>query len=195
MNSVREDLKYFTKPFHDRIEQSSGARALLNGDLSENLYQRILMNHYIFLKPIEVELERMDWSLFNFDIKGHLRTSRLNHDLLNLNVPANSIASLPYFEFLPQMNSHAKCLGVLYVVEGSMMGGRIITKKLETIFGEKANAITNYFRGFDDQSITKWNQLCSCLETNSNYANEKEQIIISACETFLLWEKCLNTIN
>lgn len=114
-------------------------------------------------------------------------------DLANLNVNAEFIAKLPLTLFLPQMGTPAQHLGVLYVIEGSMMGGKIIAKKLDSLFGEQAKPITNYFRGYDEKSMQRWDALCQCLERASNSENEQEQIIIAACETFLIWEKCLNT--
>jgi heme oxygenase len=134
---------------------------LFSNDLTEELYKQILLKHLQFLRPIEETLQSTNWNSFKFDIKEHLRVPRLQQDLTNLNVSPDTIANLPVFEFLPQMRTLAQSLGVLYVAEGSMMGGKVIVKKID----------------------------------NVEHGSMREQMIISACETFLFWEKCLNTTN
>lgn len=198
MNTIREDLKLYTKIFHESVEQSEGAKMLLSNELTIELYGQLLLRHYIFLRPIEEELQKMDWQNYDLNIKNHLRLPRLTRDLIHLNNSNILLTKIPNYPFLPRMNNNAQALGVLYVMEGSMMGGKFITKHIEKMFNEQHTSITQYFRGFDEQSMLTWSELCQCLDYAVHFDknpinNTKEQIIIAACETFLLLEKCLNT--
>ncbi len=100
----------------------------------------------------------------------------------------------PGFEFtvresveVPQVDSYERALGVMYVLEGSTLGGQIISGMLTKQLGDISNAYT-YYNPYGESTFEKWNHFKEKL--NQPFTPEQQQEMIAAAnETF----KTLNT--
>ncbi|WP_297332568.1 biliverdin-producing heme oxygenase [Flavobacterium sp.] len=65
----------------------------------------------------------------------------------------------------------AFALGVMYVVEGSSLGGRVIYKNIETSLGLNESNGASYFAGYGGTTGSKWK---SFIDVLTGYADEHE---------------------
>ena len=84
------------------------------------------------------------------------------------------------------------CWGGLYVVEGSLLGGRILNRKLDSLFGEDNNEGRIFFSWCAAQDARRWTRFCEVLERRGATAGVVEGIVDAANQIFasmLAWLK------
>jgi len=107
------------------------------------------------------------------------RSSALREDLTSMGTTATDIEALERCHWLPRIEP-AGLYGYAYVILGSMMGGKIIVKRLRTILGPAAS-----FHFYDDGngcSEALWASLRSDMEKNGK--DNVEAICATAVEIF-----------
>ena len=120
-------------------------------------------------------------------IAAHVRAARrlrlLAMDLSHLNVTvlpapgAGQCASVP------------AALGWLYVAEGSMLGGKVIARQLDYLFGKKLDG-RRFFSGTAEDA-SSWALLCRHLDGLDPDEDEVEQMIAGAEAGFAFFEASL----
>ncbi|MXN92417.1 hypothetical protein GR160_14405 [Flavobacterium sp. Sd200] len=74
----------------------------------------------------------------------------------------------------------AFALGVLYVIEGSSLGGRVILKNINNALGHDANGGATYFEGYGGQTGSHWKAFLGSLIGYETQNNAGEEIIAGA---------------
>lgn len=94
--------------------------------------------------------------------------------------------------FSTHYQTAAAALGGMYVLEGSTLGGQMISKHLSTVLGTTVAGKTTYLSAYANQTGTMWKSFLQLLcEAGTNNHNEDE-IIDSAVNTFFLLNNCLS---
>jgi heme oxygenase len=89
-------------------------------------YRRLLQDFWGFYQPLERKLVVLaDPLLFSPYSPQRSKASRLKQDLLTLGMTEAAIAALPLCGRLPAVPTPPRAFGVLYVIEGDPVGGRI----------------------------------------------------------------------
>jgi heme oxygenase len=114
---------------------------------------------------------------------GRSRLSALESDLLALGVDAERLATLP--PCLPAQGlaaSTAGCIGSLYVMEGSTLGGQVISRSLaETPWAPQAGLA--YFNPYGRQTAAPWRAFLTWAEQAAG-GQDHAMICDAAVETF-----------
>jgi heme oxygenase len=123
-------LKHETRALHDRLESGLG---LLDAPLSRDRFLRLLERFWGFHAAWEPAVARaLNDETF---LAPRLKLGWLQADLLALGRSPGDIARLPRcFEaaqLAPLPGRPAAALGSLYVLEGSTLGGRVISRALK----------------------------------------------------------------
>jgi len=135
-----------------------------------------------FVEPLEhLLVEELGRS--NLLVAGRLKTSWLSEDLHNHGLTSAQIALLPRCKALPPLDSDAKILGVCYVMEGSTLGGQMISQHIESKLGLKNGVGYRYFRSYGPEVGRRWQDFRALLLQQSNPRIDDE-IVASADETF-----------
>jgi len=93
---------------------------------------------------------------------------------------------------LPTIATEADCYGVLYVLEGSTLGGQIIRREVAQRFPDQAPLISRFFQPYGDRTRPMWTDFCSSLsDFGVAHPEAQDQVIASAQETFLCFERWL----
>ena len=87
----------------------------------------------------------------------------------------NKPVASPVFNIENQTTAFA--LGILYVVEGSSLGGRFILKNLETIPGLDNGKGVSYFTGYGNKTGSQWKNFLNFLTTYEEENNCEDEII------------------
>jgi heme oxygenase len=77
-------------------------------------------------------------------------------------------------------------LGILYVVEGSSLGGLVLLKALTNLLRTFDNRANSFLRGYGPQTQNKWRYFCGILNAIPFGRNEERVLVDRALEMFEL---------
>ena len=87
---------------------------------------------------------------------------------------------------LPQLPAPAKAAGFwgsMYVMEGSTLGGQLISRHLETVLGLQNGEGYSYFLGYGPDTGAKWKEFCKILSRETEDL-DPQQVVAAARLTF-----------
>lgn len=145
-------LKFETRPEHEAIEAALG---LTDRTLTHAAYRRTLERFYGFYRPLEVELQAtLGLAGHRLDLTERLKTPFLDADLRALGVESPEL--LPVCTSRPVVTDAADCFGCLYVLEGSTLGGQLISRHVREALGVTPETGGRYFYGYGDRTGQMW---------------------------------------
>lgn len=140
-------LKKVVKNAHDKLENDSVLLPLF-GDVSIEEYANALAALHGIYAAVEKNI--MDF-LSNqpelFDYQSRLKTPALENDLKAL-AKAPIISSIEF----PTPNNVPELVGMIYVLEGSTMGGQFLARKIGDKFPIR------FFTGYGENTVQKWQE-------------------------------------
>ncbi len=178
-----EALREKTRDSHKTIEQNWLLSSLMSPTLTTAVYIEVLKKFYGFFLPLEKILMK-EWQRTGLVkvMESRLKTPLLKKDLEFLIRDLNAIQIC---ENLPFSDSAAKCFGILYVTEGSTLGGQMIAKAVKQSLGMTNELGLSFFSGYSSRTMSVWAETCKIIEqfAQENQA-QKPQIVSAAVETF-----------
>lgn len=177
---ILQALRLETRPAHDQLEQNTFNQQLTAGTITEAATAHFLAKMYGFLAPYETRLRAQ-----NLGPEWEPVTRQRAHLILeDLQKPAAALEICPD---MPPLATWPQLLGAMYVVEGSTLGGQVISRQLA-----KANiALRSYFSGYGERTGPLWKVFCHLLAQEATPENEAE-IVNSARLTFQKLDAWLN---
>lgn len=115
-------------------------------------------------------------------IKNRKKTPLLEEDLISLGTQESSIATIPICQH-PTDITWENLLGYLYVIEGSTLGGQVITRILRDHLHLSPSNGARFFYGYGKKTKEKWDEYCAILNSVDD-RKKQECIIKSALFTF-----------
>jgi len=82
---------------------------------------------------------------------------------------------------LPDMNDLPSLMGIMYVMEGSTLGGQLIARHIEVSLHLSPGQGDSYFRGHGDRTGTMWKEFCLMLKTR--VSDDQTDAVVSAAKT------------
>lgn len=176
--TLLDRLKVETRPAHDRIERELDIPTRI---ASRTSYVGLLTRFYGFHAAWEGEVERLvaDAAFFN----PRRKTPLLMRDLRALGIPAGSIPAIATCRVLPHLSSPAAALGSMYVIEGSTLGGAVISRQVEQALGLEAASGCAYFRSYGRETGRMWTAFRAYLLARAQPGTEDE-VVAGATRTF-----------
>ena len=77
-----------------------------------------------------------------------------------------------------------RLLGVLYVLEGSTLGGMILRKSIAGMYGIEGDEGLAYYSAHGKEVMPNWMLFKARMNSNITCSEEQDRIIDTACETF-----------
>lgn len=176
---LSEKLKENTKQHHQLLEKKMVVR--MKSVSTQNEYAQLLSLFYSFFGGLEVVIDRYIDTALLPDYAQRRKSAALADDLLELS------AQLPLFALrndLPEIRDHIQCIGALYVMEGSTLGGKIIAKMMMQQLNVTDMPGLSFFKGYGEQTMAMWQIFKQYIDIPLS-ATEQEIIIQSANDTFL----------
>ena len=124
---ILKHLKKQTETLHKKTEEDNLAKYILDHSIDRETYKRLLQQNYLAYARIDALLASNS-STLTTELKPFVdkaKSRALAEDLKKLD------AEIPQVDPVNDSYSAAFLLGLIYVVEGSMMGGLLIRKNLE----------------------------------------------------------------
>lgn len=179
------ELKELTAPFHKSIESSKYPKLLLDSSCTREDYIEYLFKIYRFTSLVELRFYEYE-DMFEdnkIDIESRCHSNKALSDLKNLGINTKSI-EFENPKRIPKMDNFSKAFGILYLLEGSTMGGGVISSKLQNS-GFATNALT-YLKPYGESSMQKWSEFLYSFEKYASDKSVQTDIILSVCEGYLL---------
>ncbi|WP_172193652.1 biliverdin-producing heme oxygenase [Saccharibacillus qingshengii] len=190
--TILERLKNESAPYHDRVEANPYASAIMNGTIGLEEYRRYLELFYGFIAPLESRAEASQaLRESGYNLQDRRKTPMLERDLIRLGLSPAQIAALPLCSELPDLSTRSKLLGCFYVIEGSTMGGQMITKKLSKTLAITPEAGLSYFDAYGADTRIRWSEFRELLLQAGDREESCGEITETAVETFRLLERWL----
>jgi heme oxygenase (biliverdin-IX-beta and delta-forming) len=195
-SAARRALQAATMPAHERLHANAMFAALLRGDMTRPAYRRLLLRLLGLHEPIETSLDRLSadpllaWRGTSLGIS---RTARLRADLAALGVGQPEIDAAPRAQaLLPPLADPASALGCAWVVEGSALGGRVMSAKIKGTLQLTREAEGHAFFSADPGQPARWRGCCEALEACSARPDGLPAMVRAATATFAAFETWLD---
>jgi heme oxygenase len=180
---IHSNLKLRTRPFHEALETK--LRFLLSDAISLDQYKALQKKFYGFYRPIE-------WRLLSvagldedgLQLQARAKLPLLIDDMIYLSVGSDDIAGLPSCESLPRLGSVSEALGCLYVLEGSTLGGRIITGHIKKVLPLDEKRGCSFFNSYGSDVGRMWSSFLRALSLHCERHGEIDAVVNAACQTF-----------
>lgn len=170
-------LRSETSPQHEALEQNDFNQALTAGTLTAPGTAYFLAKMYGFLVPYEAALQQhaADFSPA-WEVPERMRAHLILTDLERL----ESAPDLPLCPAMPPLRTRPQLLGAMYVVEGSTLGGQVITRQL----AQAGISLRAYFTGYGALTGSRWKAFCQLLMEAAPTGPDQDEIVASARLTF-----------
>lgn len=177
--SFLNNLRSKTHASHTQLEQLPVSLSLISKDVNlqqycnylKSMYQVIYdteQNIFPFLKDTIPDLEKRK--------KAHL----LERDLNFLGRNNNGVRNFPLTCKIDTITL-PYALGIIYVIEGSTLGGRVILKNIQRVLGFTEEEGASYFAGYKSETSSLWRKFLDVL-TEFEAAHNSEKAIISGAD-------------
>lgn len=183
---LADELKKTTAQVHDQLEKRIDILSHLE---TIDLYKNLLIKFYQFYLPIEEQLQKYGNAL---PLEGRIKLHFLKNDLLAIGMTPEQITRLPKADPLPSLCTLAEAVGAFYVLEGSTLGGQVISKHLRQKLGILPEKGGGFFWAYGENTMPMWLKFKDFLNT---YEGDHGKALESAKNTFLALENWLCELN
>lgn len=178
-----KQLRLATAEQHRNLD---GALNIKNPALDRCAYLELLKGFY----GLHAAWEPRATAQFNSVIPGFYDRRRklhlLEQDLMALGLTHDSIAEVPVCEELACLTSFSAALGTAYVLEGSTLGGQILSRHFARSLGIGPNDGGSYFHGYGDKTGEMWREFGQMMESYAALTAIHEEVLEGAKRTFLI---------
>jgi heme oxygenase (biliverdin-IX-beta and delta-forming) len=186
------NLRQETGKNHQKLEENPLSKSILEPSVSLSDYQKYLSAMYGVTVACEQQVFPALTQLLP-DLADRHKADLVVADLKATGFSEADIQKIPVYHFI--FSSVAEAMGIMYVLEGSTLGGRVLYKHVNQALGLTPETGAAYFWGYGQQTGALWKSFMSALSDFAVGHNEREAIIESAKKTFSLIDHWLAGSN
>jgi heme oxygenase (biliverdin-IX-beta and delta-forming) len=179
--ACREALRIATQAPHARLHRHAGFAAVADGTIDLPTYRALLARLYGFYLPFERALAA-----------APMRTQWLAADLAWSGIDAAARGRIRACADIPPLPCLASRLGALYVVEGSALGGRALSRGLDRLLGPEGTDGRRFFAGRGADTSSTWSKFVADLAAYDSASPDRPRLIAAAAATFAVFENWLS---
>ncbi len=179
---ILKRLKDETRFSHQATEQHLD---LFSRMLTKSEYARLLGRFWGFYAPIETKIGQVvGLEQLPLNLSARQKKPLLWLDLTSLAWDEKTIQAQPLCDDLPVLDSIPQALGCLYVLEGSTLGGQIISRHLQERIGITPDHGGRFFASYGQDVRSMWKGFGETVTSYSTSPQIEDTIVDSAIETF-----------
>jgi heme oxygenase (biliverdin-IX-beta and delta-forming) len=183
--NILERLKLETAAEHAAIEDAAG---VLDPGLDLDRYRVYLERTFGFYQTVEEQLRRLEvWEALNLPAMEREKLPLLAEDIVllgNLQPVSIRACTAP-----PAFASTAEAVGGAYVLEGSTLGGRLISRHVQDRFGP--DVARSFLECYGADTGAKWQSFRAALARYASSGEIEDRIIAGAQQTFHAFRRWL----
>jgi heme oxygenase len=182
---ILQKLKESTRPQHEAVE---GAVDVMSKLFSMEDYKNLIRKFRSFYSAYEPMLpyDELKRSGFDYDERRKLPSLDADANALGLGEPEA-------FEDLPDLSTLPKAFGSIYVIEGSTLGGQVISRHLKEHLGLTPENGGAFFASYGQMVGPMWKQFGEAVTAFAASGENDEEIVEAAKQTFDSINKCMST--
>ncbi len=181
LNRLREE----TRELHSRIETNPLHRAIVDGTVTGESYRLLLEKMHGVHQTFELCASvRPEWSQFEFDFEERRKIPLLDRDLAALGA-GPALPRLPAAPLPLVGASFPYLLGYLYVLEGSTLGGQILSRLLAQHLGLTPACGAAYFTAYGAQAGARWKACQELLTRAAADPGSEDALVEGARDAFV----------
>jgi heme oxygenase len=183
-----KNLRHQTAESHQKLEDNDLSKAILNPSVIQAEYQKYLSGLY----GLTIACEDQVFPIINHivpQLEKRYKSKKIIEDLSFTGFSDLKIDELPYYQY--EFSTVAEALGIMYVLEGSSLGGRILYKHVNQYLGLDAQNGAAYFWGYGNETGPMWKSFISEVARFAVENGEGQKIIDSAVKTFTITDTWL----
>lgn len=183
-----QELKAYTAKEHLELEQK--LIPMIKDVKNVSQYAALLKLFFGFYAPLEKKLSDVV-DLKNVITGMQLRKAEsLKNDIIAIQSPVENVLLC---DDLPGVVNLSSALGILYVLEGSTLGGKGIAGILKKNLATEAAIPFSFFLYYGDDTKKMWDRFKDKLDSTSNLS--KDDLLSAASETFILFKRWIQKNN
>ncbi|NTV70554.1 MAG: biliverdin-producing heme oxygenase [Azonexaceae bacterium] len=187
---ARKVLREATHPAHVRLNKHPLLNHLTSPGYPLAHYRKVLTAYFGCYARIEASIDDAlrRWPV-NFSYAARRKLPWLNADLawFGIDAPVGRTSALPEL-----IDDQYGLFGVLYAIEGSSLGGRVIGQGLSKHLGLTPAQGARFFAGYGDEIDQRWGEIVALLNDRLTGPAALDSAILSANRTFRLIETALD---
>jgi heme oxygenase len=180
------DLKEATTANHQQTEK------ILIGKMkamrSKQDYVNLLSDFYGYFGGLEKQIERYVNESTLADYNERRKTAAIADDIVAM---GGTVPELATANELPGIDNYLQAFGALYVIEGSTLGGKIISKMVQQHLQVDGTAGLSFFNSYGDDTQQMWENFKDVLNGAPTTPEEEAVITNAADETFAKFKSWL----
>lgn len=183
---LSDKLKEETKTNHQILEKALVGK--LKAIRSVEEYADLLKLFYGYFGGLEIKINQSINKTLLPDNKERRKTQAIADDIIALggNIPTKADGNN-----LPRITNHLEALGALYVIEGSTLGGKIISKMMQQQLGLVDKGLS-FFTSYGDNTMAMWDTFKGALDSQAENPEQEAVVIAAANQTFLKFGEWFN---
>lgn len=193
LDSLHLLLRHATHAAHVRLNHHSLLRDLTKPGLAKERYLRVLVAYHRLYAWLEPLIEKMCNGSRGYSYVRREKLPWLRADLEHFGVDISQLptpALEPWRQLVP--TSSGDLAGMFYVIEGSTLGGRVISRSLQRFHGWSAQAGARFFNGYGVYTEARWSEYVTWLESVRADARESGRALEAAVQFFRVVEETLD---
>lgn len=176
---VHATLRQATQTRHERLDSSLRIGSA-DADYADYLAYIAALRGW--LEPVETALWARDWPSSLRPDARRRKTARMEQDFDAARALGFQVPAVPVCDRLPDVGrSRAYALGVMYVVEGSQLGGRMMAKRLEQAWPDRP---FHYMAGYGGELGAMWKGFTAFLADELRSQEDLDEAVAGACDAF-----------
>jgi len=175
------NLRKYTAESHKQLENNKLSTEILSPNVTVANYQAYIARMYGVMAGCENNVFPILLEVFP-DLKQREKSDLIVKDLESTGLLRTEIERLPVCDF--SFSTIGQALGIMYVLEGSTLGGRVLYKHIHKTLGLDESTGASFFWGYGSETGSMWKNF---IHTFSEYAiaeNCEQEVISSASQTF-----------
>lgn len=195
--TLRDNLRRQTADIHEGLHRHGSFVALFEGRLSRHGYLELLRRFFSFYLPLDQAIARVLAGGANEtgDFRYVARSPILAQDLLDLGDSPLAIRDQRLCQQTQDLVSSRSIGGVLYVVEGSVLGSKVINKAAARLLGAEETSGRRHWSWCTSVQHERWGMMIRYLELLEASGISHDEMIAGARDTFQLLADWLMPID
>lgn len=175
------NLRTATAESHKGLEDNERSKGILSPEISIKVYQDYLSRMYGVVAGCERDVYPVLSGLC-FDLEERKKAHLILQDLQATGMEQVDIDQLRVYSFTPA--DVAEALGIMYVMEGSTLGGKVLFKHVQKVLGLDENSGATFFWGYGTETGPKWKSFVSVFADYAVSHGVQQNVIQGATQTF-----------
>lgn len=180
-----ELLKIHTREAHVQLEHT--LIPIIQSISSRSQYADLLKVFYTFYAPVEKQLSEVpciESLTAGIDVR---KADSLKRDIIALEA---STDGLPLCSELPRCVDLSHAFGIMYVLEGSVLGGSVIANIVTRRLPTDASLPFSFFLHYNGDAKIKWKQFKTSLDATGDLL--RPHLLSAATDTFIFFKNWID---